>query len=58
VQTNFEIHNWPFIQSNQTYTCLNSVLNYSPMNLFKINAYALKAAKIVALLMGVAYTVY
>ena len=43
VVTNFEIKNWPYIQSNQTYTCINAVLAYSPMNLFKLEGVHLKA---------------
>lgn len=38
VDTNFKILNWPFIQSNQTKTCVDSVLSYSPANLFKLDA--------------------
>lgn len=38
VQTNFQIQYWPFIQSNQTRTCVNNVINESPENLFKLSA--------------------
>ena len=38
VQSSFEIDFWPYIQSNQTYTCVNEVMAYSPRNLFKIGA--------------------
>lgn len=58
VQTNFEIHNWPFIQSNQTYTCLNSVLNYSPMNLFKLDAMKKKGAALASLAVSVMVLIY
>jgi len=34
----FEIENWPFIQSNQTRTCVNSILEYSPNNMFKLDS--------------------
>ena len=54
VQTNFEIHNWPYIQSNQTYTCINAVLNYSPMNLFKLDAFRIKIAVAAGLVMTIA----
>ena len=30
---------WPFIQSNQTYTCVNEVMANSPRNLFKLSAF-------------------
>ena len=40
VETQFEIQFWPFIQSNQTKTCVNAVMNTSPMNLFKLGANA------------------
>lgn len=38
VRSNFEIQFWPFIQSNQTYTCVNIVMELSPRNLFKLDA--------------------
>ena len=38
VQTKFLIDFWPFIQSNQTYTCVNAVTSESPRNLFKTAA--------------------
>jgi len=41
VDANFMIEFWPFIQSNQTKTCVNSVMLNSPNNLFKLGAKAL-----------------
>ena len=38
VESNFVIDFWPFIQSNQTKTCVNDVMKHSPTNLFKLGA--------------------
>tara|TARA_B110000285_G_C14819867_1_gene465978 strand:+ start:271 stop:567 length:297 start_codon:yes stop_codon:yes gene_type:complete len=38
VESHFQIEYWPFIQSNQTKTCVNAVMRTSPMNLFKLGA--------------------
>ena len=37
VEANFEIQFWPYIQSNQTKTCVNEVMEISPINIFKFS---------------------
>lgn len=50
VETQFEIDFWPFIQSNQTKTCVNAVMATSPMNLFKLGAHMGLSVSILGLL--------
>lgn len=38
VESHFTIEYWPFIQSNNTYTCVDSVMLNSPSNLYKLGA--------------------
>ena len=50
VETQFQIEYWPFVQSNQTKTCVNAVMTTSPMNLFKVGANMGLSVSILALL--------